>query len=110
MDYSLRGKCKEMCDELIKKDPSLKLVRGHYYDPIWNSDQQHWWCVDRKGEIVDPTADQFPSGGIPEFYVEFNGVCECSECGKNILEENAKFESGYSFCSGTCYGKFVGLL
>ena len=32
-DYQrYRGKCKEMSEALIAADPSLRLVRGHYYD------------------------------------------------------------------------------
>ena len=29
-----RGKCKEVCEEACEKDPSLTLVRGHYFCPI----------------------------------------------------------------------------
>lgn len=108
-DYlKFRGKCKKMCEDLIEKDSSLKLVRGHYYCPIWNSNEQHWWVINSNGDIVDPTKDQFPSKGNG-FYEEFNGVYQCSECGKDILEEEADFESNYVFCSYQCHGRFVGV-
>jgi hypothetical protein len=31
-DYmKYRGKCKEMSEALVKENPKLRLVRGHYY-------------------------------------------------------------------------------
>lgn len=42
--YALyRGKCKEYCEAAITTDPSLTLVRGYYYEPIWGTVEQHWW-------------------------------------------------------------------
>jgi hypothetical protein len=102
-----RGKCKEFCDELVAKDPTLTLVRGHYWCPIWNSEEQHWWCKDQEGNIVDPTKLQFPSVGCG-IYTEFNGIVTCSECGKEIPEEEADIQGNYIFCSYTCYGRCVG--
>ena len=55
-----RGKCKEYCEELCAKDPSLRLVRGWYDDILWGR-QMHWWCVDANGVIIDPTVKQFSS-------------------------------------------------
>ena len=103
-----RGKCKEMSEALCEQDNSLTLARGFYYDPFWGK-QPHWWCKRPDGTIVDPTEKQFPSGGIPVFYEEFNGICECSECGAEKPEAEMRFESSYAFCSGTCLLKFVGL-
>ena len=108
-DYEkYRGKCKEFCDNLVTSDPSLTLVRGHYYCPIWNTDEPHWWCVDKEGKIVDPTKDQFPSKGLG-VYTPFDGIVTCSECGKELKEEDAQFESRYAFCSDRCHMRFVGL-
>lgn len=107
-DYiKYRGKCKEFCEELVAKDPSLRMVRGHYEDTFWGK-QPHWWCVDIVGNIVDPTVKQFADGGMGE-YIEFDGWCECSQCGKRIHESEARFESRYAFCSYTCNMRFVGL-
>ena len=108
MDYSLRGKCKEMSQELIKNDPALTLVRGWYDCPVWG-EQQHWWTVKPDGTITDPTKDQFPSGGIKEFYRPFKGVFQCAECGVDVKEENAETEGSYAFCSTKCHGKFIGV-
>jgi hypothetical protein len=109
-DYlKYRGKCKEMSEELIKVDPSLTLVRGHYICPIWG-EQAHWWTKSSDGVINDPTKDQFPSRGIGE-YIEFTGHLNCSECDKEMMEgdEDIIYESNYCFCSTKCAMRFVGL-
>ena len=108
-DYmKYRGKCKEFCEEILNKNPSLKLVRGHYYCPIWNTNEPHWWLKDKDGNIIDPTAKQFGSKGAGE-YVEFNGLVNCSECNKEMQEHEASYESNYIFCSTKCQMIFVGL-
>lgn len=107
--FVYRGKCKECCEALQKIMPELRLVRGHYYDAIWNKHEPHWWLVDELGKITDPTRHQFPTGGMPEMYTEFNGYVECAQCGDECLEEDASFESNYAFCSYRCRGKFVGV-
>ena len=103
-----RGKCKEYVEALIAENLTLRAVRGYYYCPIWNKDEPHWWAVDTEGNIIDPTVKQFPSAGAG-IYTEFNGICSCSNCGKEIKEEDALFDSNYVFCSGTCRLRFVGL-
>lgn len=101
-----RGKCKEMSEALVAADPTLTLVRGHYYCPFWG-EQPHWWCKRSDGIVVDPTKDQFPSRGAG-VYVEFDGMVRCSNCNKEMREEDAEYESNYCFCSYTCHGQFVG--
>lgn len=108
-DYrQYRGKCKELADAACAADPTLILVRGHYFCPLWNSNEQHWWCVKQDGTIYDPSAAQFPSNGNG-IYTPFDGFVECSECGKVVLEENASFHGRYAFCSTECNMRFVGL-
>lgn len=107
-DYEkYRGKCKEMSEALVAADPTLTLVRGHYFCPIWG-EQAHWWTRAPDGKVIDPTKDQFPSRGIGE-YVEFDGNIPCSNCGKNMKEEDADIEGRYAFCSYECHGQFVGV-
>lgn len=107
-DYTkYRGKCKEMSEALVAADPSLTLVRGHYYDADWGP-QQHWWCVAPDGTIIDPTKDQFPSKGAG-FYEPFNGWCTCEECGTEIREEDAMMAGNYPCCSYDCVCRLVGL-
>jgi hypothetical protein len=105
---TLRGKCRELSEAAVAADPSLTLVRGHYFCPIWNTDEQHWWTVRADGSIFDPTREQFPSKGLG-IYTPFDGTVECSECGKQLKEEEASFESRYCFCSTKCHMRFVGL-
>jgi hypothetical protein len=109
-DYEkYRGRCREMSEALVASDPTLTLVRGHYYDHEWG-EQPHWWCRRPDGTIVDPTKDQFPSKGRG-VYVEFDGIIECSECGKEMREgvDDIDYESNYAFCSTRCHAHFVGI-
>lgn len=104
-----RGKCKEFCEQAVSEDPSLTIVRGHYFCPLWNTDEPHWWCVQKDGTIYDPTRLQFPSAG-KGIYTSFNGMLECAECGKEFPETpNADIDGNYAFCSTPCHMRFVGL-
>jgi hypothetical protein len=106
-----RGKCQNLCDKLLKEDPTLTLVRGHYICPQWGP-QAHWWCIDTEGNIVDPSVKQFPTEGVGATYVEYDGMVECSECKKKLKEEDALIEGNgnHAFCNSTCYGRYVGIL
>lgn len=102
-----RGKCKEMAEALHIADPSLRLVRGWYYDHAWGK-QAHWWCVDTSGRIQDPTKDQFPSAGRG-MYEEFDGWFECAQCGKPVHEEQMVQCGNYPCCSDVCAMRLVGV-
>jgi len=106
--WRFRGRCKELSEAAVSEDPTLTLVRGHYYCPIWNSDEAHWWTVRPDGSIFDPTALQFPSAGHG-IYTPFDGIVTCSECGRELPEAEAHFDSNYVFCSNACHGRFVGV-
>ena len=110
-DYSrFRGRCKDLVDEAVSKDPTLTAVRGHYFCPLWNREDQHWWAVRPDGTILDPSVCQFPSKGFG-IYTPFDGMVTCSECGKTMEEDDAAKISGkYAFCTEVCYGRFVGVL
>ena len=100
-DYlKYRGKCKELSEELVKNDPTLILVKGWYYCPIWG-EQPHWWCKDVNGKIYDPSVLQFPSNGLGE-YVEFNGEYNCEYCDKTVKEENVYNNGHHVYCSYDC--------
>ena len=108
-DYlKYRGKCKELCDAAILADPSLTLVRGHYFDPIWNTEEEHWWTIKKDGTIYDPSVKQFPSKGAG-IYTEFDGTVICAECGKTMREEDMQLQGRYPVCSGRCALRLVGL-
>lgn len=103
-----RGRCKELSEAACAADPELKLVRGHYFCPLWGTNEEHWWTVRKDGAIHDPTREQFPSKGFGT-YEPFNGVVKCAECGKEIAEEDARIDGNYAFCSYRCNGAFVGV-
>jgi hypothetical protein len=103
-----RGRCKELSDKACVEDPTLKLIRGHYYCPIWNTEEPHWWCEREDGTIHDPSSQQFPSNGNGT-YIPFDGTVACAECGRKMQEEDASFEGNYAFCSTLCKMRFVGL-
>jgi hypothetical protein len=98
---TLRGKCKEMCEKLVRDNPELTMVRGFYWCPIWNKDEPHWWCKDKQGNIVDPTVNQFPSKGVG-YYTEFDGFITCEMCGKRIAGKRKVREA--SLCTNCLAG------
>jgi hypothetical protein len=108
-DYiQFRGRCKELSEAACKADPTLRLVRGHYFCPIYNTDEPHWWCVRADGTIEDPSKQQFPSNGFG-IYTEFTGIIACAECGNESPEAECRIEGRYGFCSTACALRFVGL-
>ena len=107
-DYATyRGKCKELAEEAVKNDPSLRLVRGWYHCPLWGK-QAHWWAQTPDGAIVDPSVKQFPTAGAGATYQEFDGTVECEYCGKSILLDDAYREGRHVYCSYSCFGHDVG--
>jgi len=108
-DYlKYRGKCKEMSEQAVKDDPSLTLVRGYYFCPVWNRDEPHWWTIRVDGSIFDPTAKQFASKGYG-IYTEFDGTINCSQCGRQVAEEHTIKMGNYAVCSDACALRLVGL-
>jgi hypothetical protein len=103
----LAGNCKRICEAIASVDDEWTLVRGHYICPMWG-ERAHWWLKAKDGTIYDPTVFQFPTPRIGD-YVEFDGTVTCSQCGKEMKEDEASFESNYAFCSGECHGRFVGV-
>ena len=102
-----RGKCREMSEAAVAEDPSLTLVRGWYYCPVWDKEeQQHWWTKRPDGTIHDPTRLQFPSAGVG-IYREYDGMLECECCHATVEEEKAYIDGHHVFCSYRCYGHTV---
>ena len=60
------GQCVEVTAAMAGAFPELRRVRGHYVCPWWGT-RAHWWLVTDAGDIVDPTAAQFPSKGMGEY-------------------------------------------
>ena len=83
------GECVDVTQRMQDAFPLLERVRGHYYCPVWG-ERAHWWLVDVHGEIIDPTAGQFPSKG--------NGRYE-------PWDDSQEEPTGRCMgCGGYCYG------
>lgn len=98
------GKCELMCKTMRLYFPELIIKRGRYIDPIWGK-REHWWLVTESGDIVDPTALQFPSKGCGE-YVELDESQPeptriCANCGSYCYD-------GAYFCSDECEDVYMG--
>ena len=92
------GRCAEVTDAMVVAFPELRRVRGHYLCPFWGR-RAHWWCVAPGGEIVDPTAAQFPSKGEGAYVPWVEGSPEptgkCMNCGEETFH-------GANFCCEKC--------
>jgi hypothetical protein len=92
------GACREVTERLAAQFPELRRVRGHYYCVTWG-ERAHWWLVDPEGNIVDPTASQFPSKGKGQYVEWVEGTKEptgrCPNCG------DLCYDGGYC-CSENC--------
>lgn len=107
-DYlEYRGKCKELAEQAVQADPSLRLVRGFYHCPMWGK-QQHWWCERSDGTVVDPSVKQFPTQGAMATYEEYDGNIECEYCNKVVPEDKAYVYAHHVYCSYTCFGHDIG--
>lgn len=101
------GRCAEYTLKMIAQFPELTRVRGHYYCPVWGK-REHWWLQTPDGEVIDPTAGQFPSKGrgpyvlLPSNAPEPNGMCP--NCGEYIYAP----QSGV--CSEKCAQEFMAYL
>ena len=95
-----RGNCRKQSEKLASRYPSLTVVRGHYFCPVWGK-QPHWWCKDKEGNIIDPTRAQFPSNGSGT-YVEFDGYFDCEHCGKKVCEVDVYNNGHHVYCSYEC--------
>jgi hypothetical protein len=114
MNNDLRGKCKEYAEQACKDNPNLELVRGYYYTLMLGIPEAHWWTRDKiSKEIYDPTASQFDCNGLG-VYEEVDGYLDCFQCGKSMHE--SEVSQAYicgrnkACCSGTCFGKCVGVI
>lgn len=99
------GECWDVCSRMVAEDHTLTLVRGWYDDPVWGA-REHWWLKRQDGTILDPTSEQFPAGGITDFYRAFQGLYPCEQCGEDTPEE---ILIGGICCSSRCYGAMVGV-
>lgn len=97
------GKCAEVTEAMQEVFPELNRVRGHYICPlcVFSSTPifPHWWLVAPDGQVIDPTAAQFPSKGSgvyePHDESEPEPTGKCHECGNYCYDGNF-------FCCENC--------
>lgn len=97
------GNCYSFSVKMQEVFPELTLVRGHYYCPVWG-ERQHWWLTDPDGDVVDPTAAQFPSTGIGHYEPWDENQPEptgkCPNCGGLVYD-------GGTCCSENCHIEYT---
>jgi len=97
------GTCREVTERMAEAFPELRRVRGHYFCFLWGR-RQHWWLEDEDGNIIDPTAHQFPSKGYGDYEkwdeskLEPTGICP--NCGDLCY-------SGHTCCSEVCSNAYA---
>lgn len=103
---SAYGHCDDATLAMQAAFPELRRIRGHYYCFTWGP-RTHWWLITEAGEIIDPTAIQFPSEGHGEYEPWLEGAEEpsgkCPECGGYVY-------GGGTVCSEACaraYGAYL---
>lgn len=104
-DPTLRYRCRALATRAAEADPSLTVRWGWYTDPEWGT-EEHWWCVDQAGEIVDPTAAQFPSNGSG-VYTPMTDTPACEICGREV--DHDQFVNVGPICGSDCYRAMVGV-
>lgn len=84
----VRGDCASATLQMARAFPELKRVAGHVRvrDRFYETIQEHFWCVDPDGQIVDPTEAQFQTvlEYIPWSPDKEVRVGRCVNCGIDI--------------------------
>ena len=97
------GECAKRTFEMQARFPELIRVRGEYLCMIWGS-REHWWLKTTKGEIIDPTAKQFPTLGNCEYLERDESLPEptgtCPNCGDYCYTHR-------TCCSDQCHKEYV---
>jgi len=98
----VRGYCQSFSESFAERFPELITVPGHCGGPGWWN--EHWWCEDKNGKIIDPTAVQF-GDGLRDYEPMSSGkipykVGRCPQCGADIYSDSEEATGG--FCSEGC--------
>jgi len=96
---SARLQCAEATLALTQAFPYLRRVRGHAMVEIHL--RPHWWCLTETGDILDPTAHQWPNPPtfyelLPDNFEEPHG--KCLECGELLF----RYRGAQSFHCENC--------
>lgn len=112
-----RGRCQEASKKMQEAFPELRVTNGYVVLAFVGEPQMHWWCVDPKGNVVDPTAIQYVENGCPiADYEEIDDSHparnyprgRCLDCGEHyFIGEHTKDSN---FCSTDCYTKYANYL
>lgn len=91
------GKCADITLSMAVAFPELRRVRGHYLCLITRREHPHWWMETSKGQVIDPTASQFPSGGSGTYIEHFGPepTGKCPNCGGYVYD-------GGTVCGDVC--------
>ena len=107
------GECKRTAKAMAEAFPLLEVRFGFLHSGLWGR-RAHWWCreKDGRGQIVDPTARQFPDGRLfPTWmvvaYEDLTDLSEealadkvpsgpCMNCGEDCYH-------GETFCCPACH-------
>lgn len=95
--------CAQFVREMQARFPDLRRVAGFYYAPDSDASHgEHWWLEDERGNVIDPTADQFPSQGTgryvrydPRLHCVVKG--KCMNCGIGLFSREGSYP-----CSRSC--------
>jgi hypothetical protein len=92
---SALAQCVKACKDMVIVFPELKTTNGFAHF-IHCEPRAHWWCKDPEGNIVDPTAHQFPKylGSPIMDYEEIDdnhparmyAQAKCMNCGEYYYE------------------------
>jgi hypothetical protein len=103
---SAYGNCKQAVDAMKAAFPELEIACGKVDVLGYPHPRDHWWLRDADGDIVDPTAVQFP---LIMGYAELDADAperryprmKCMNCGESFLAspEDGKYAPA---CSEAC--------
>jgi len=79
------GLCQEYAELMAGEFPELRAVYGYYN--IDDRSFPHCWCVDTDGNVIDPTVEQFGTGGQ---YVQKRNITDIPDQLRKIAHEAAK--------------------
>jgi hypothetical protein len=98
---NVKNHCTFATSEMIKAFPELKREKGYVWviTDFGSKSDEHWWCIDPDGNIVDPTASQYREVCFYEPYNEKDHgplpTGKCMDCGEYVYDNN-------TFCNKTC--------
>lgn len=89
----LKNKCTKYSKEMAEIFPELRATSGWIVSKAGGK-TEHWWTVDKDGNIYDPTVKQFSfEVSHYEEYLGPHPIGKCANCGDWVFETN-------SFCGG----------